>query len=112
MTSEEVLRNVADAIRAVECQGKRALTVYVHPTALNALLVAHAHPDPQGRELWVHNPEYMVFGVWLKTRSTLREDEVEVAIDPVFVQSTEDGGPHVNITLEDITERRYPMRKL
>lgn len=88
MTSEEVLRNVADALLAVKHQGKRAQTVYVHPAALNALRVAHAHPDPRGWEPLLTNPPCMVFGVWVDTKTSLREDEVEVAIDPLFNQST------------------------
>ncbi len=90
MTSEEVLHSIADAILAVQRQGKRAQTVFIHPLALNVLLSADYHPDPQGRELWVSNPEYLVFGLDLRSKATLREDEVEIVIDPVVAQSTVD----------------------
>jgi len=90
MTPEEILRNVADSIRTVERQGKRAQTVYVHPSALNLLRLAHAHPDPRGQVPWVNEPQCFVFGVNIKTKLSLREDEVEVTIDPVFDQAVVD----------------------
>jgi hypothetical protein len=84
MTHEEVLHNIADAIRAVERQGKRADKVYIHPVALSALIGNDFPPDPRGFKPLTPPSQYLVFGLDLRTKPTLREDEVEIVLDPVF----------------------------